>query len=238
MKLFLSCHSIGRPYRLAISTFIASAPPPIFLDHQEGITLEQRRAGSDTNERSERKKWQIHHQGAKDAKDTKKCIDIGFRFSSRYPRCGYARQREIWCPLGIACGDTRGEMITGVLVVIFILLNANPYERLRRSRRWRDIAGNVTPSLLLMTFASVRCGERDAVSSRRLRVGEACGHARRAAVPHGRSPRAFHPRAGPAMRGSARFRRGATTTANGSWNSSAGAPPHEARAEWLVRSAA
>ena len=53
-------------------------------------------------------------------------------------------------------------------------------EPLRSSRRRREIAGNFTASLLLIAFASGRCGEREAVSSRRPRGWEASGQARRA----------------------------------------------------------
>ena len=60
-------------------------------------------------------------------------------------------------------------------------------EPVRSSRRRGDIAGNFTASLLLMTFASGRCGERGAVSSRRLRVWEAGGQARRAGAPQAQS---------------------------------------------------
>ena len=60
-------------------------------------------------------------------------------------------------------------------------------EPLRSSRRRRDIAGNFTAPLLLIAFASGRCGEREAVSSRRPRLWEARGQARRAGAPRAQS---------------------------------------------------
>lgn len=60
-------------------------------------------------------------------------------------------------------------------------------EPLRSSRRRWDIAGLFLATLLLMTLGSGTCGEREAVSSRRPRVWEAFGQARRAGAPQAQS---------------------------------------------------
>ena len=57
-------------------------------------------------------------------------------------------------------------------------------EPLRSSRR-REYAELFKASLLLITFISGPCGEREAVSSQRPRVWEAGGQARRAGAPWG-----------------------------------------------------
>ena len=60
-------------------------------------------------------------------------------------------------------------------------------EPLRSSRRRRNTAGNCIAPLLLMASTSGQCGEREAVSSRRPRVWEAGGQARRAGAPRAQS---------------------------------------------------
>ena len=55
-----------------------------------------------------------------------------------------------------------------------------------RRRQW-NFAGLFTAPMLLIAFASGPCGEREAVSSQRPRVWEACGQARRAGAPQAQS---------------------------------------------------